>query len=62
MSFNPDTSKQDQKVIFSRKIKKKECYPTFAFSNNNVSSINSHNHLGMVLDNRLSFEDHSKIV
>ena len=61
MSFNLDTSKQGQKVIFARK-KKKECYPTFAFNNNNVSETNSQKHLGMGLGNHLAFEDHSKMV
>ena len=62
MSFNLDTSKQGQKVIFSKKKKKKECYPTFAFNNNNVSETNSQKHLGMGLGNHLPFEDHSKMV
>ena len=61
MSFNLDTSKQGQKVIFARK-KKKESYPTFAFNNNNVSETNSQKHLGMGLGNHLPFEDHSKMV
>ena len=59
MSFNPDPSKQAQEVIFSRK--KKEYHPPLTFNNNNVSEINSQKHFG-VLDNRLSFEDHLKMV
>ena len=54
MSFNPDPSKQAQKVIFSRKTKK-EYRPPVAFNNDNVSETNSQKHLGVVLDNRLSF-------
>ena len=61
MSFNLDTSKKSKKVIFKKK-KKKECYPTFAFNNNNVSETNSQKHLGMGLGNHLPFEDHSKMV
>ena len=61
MSFNPDPIKQAQDVIFSRKTKK-EYHPPLAFNNNNVSETNSQKHLGVVLDNRLSFEDHLKII
>ena len=61
MSFNPDPSKQAQEVIFSRKTKK-EYHPPLAFNNNNVSETNSQKHLGVVLDNRLSFEDHFKMI
>ena len=61
MSFNSDTSKQAQKVIFSRKTKKR-IPSSLAFNNNNVPETNSQNHLGVVLDNRLSFEDHLKMI
>ena len=61
MSFNPDPSKQAQEVIFSRKTKK-EYHPPLAFNNKNVSETNSQKHLGVVLDNRLSFEDHLKMI
>ena len=60
MSFNPDPSKQTH-IIFSRKTKK-EYHPPLAFNNNNVSETNSQKHLGVVLDNRLSFEDHLKMI
>ena len=59
MSFNPGPSKQAQEVIFRSKTKK-EYPPPLAF-NNNVSKTNSHKHLGVVLDNRLSFENHLKM-
>ena len=61
MSFNPDPSKQVQEVIFSSKTKK-EYHPPLAFDDNNVSEINSQKHLGVVLNNRLSFEDHLKTI
>ena len=61
MISNPDPSKQAQDIIFSRKTKK-EYHPPLAFNNNNVSEINSQKHLGVVLDNRLSFEDHLKMI
>ena len=61
MSFNSDTSKQAQEVIFSKKTKKR-IPSSLAFNNNNVPETNSQNHLGVVLDNRLSFEDHLKMI
>ena len=61
MTFTPDPSKQTQEVIFSRKTKK-EYHPPLAFNNNNVLEINSQKHLGVVLDNRLSFEDHLTMI
>ena len=62
MSFNPDPSKQAQEVIFSRKTKK-EYHPPLVFNNNNnASETNSQKHLGVVLDKRLSFEDHFKMI
>ena len=61
MTFNPDPSKQAQEVIFSRKTKKEYHLP-LAFNNNNVSETNSQKYLGVVLDNRLSFENHLKMI
>ena len=61
MSFNPDPSKQAQEAIFSRKTKKEYHLPV-AFNDNNVSETNSQKHLSVVLDNRLSFEDHLKTI
>ena len=61
MSFNPNPNKQAQEVIFSIKTKK-EYHPPLAFNDDNVSGTNSPKHLGVVLDNRLSFEDHLKMV
>ena len=57
MSFNPDTSKQAQKVIFSRKLKK-VTRPPLVFNNANVSQCKSQKHLGIILDSKLKFEDH----
>ena len=57
MSFNPDPNKQDQEVIFSRKLEK-VCHPPLRFNNNNVSQASSQKHLGLTLDNRLTFDEH----
>ena len=57
MSFNPDPNKPAQEVIFSRKLKK-FCHLSLRFNNNNVSQASSQKHLGLTLDNRLTFDNH----
>ena len=59
INFNPDTTKQAQKVIFSRK---KKVHPLLLFNNASVTRTSSQKHLGIILDNQLKFEDHLKIV
>ena len=61
MTFNPDRSKQAQEVIFSRKLKK-ATLPPLLFSNNNVLQVSSQKHLGVILDIKLTFEEHLKKV
>ena len=61
MSFNLYPSKQGREVIFNRKTKK-QFYLHLAFDKNNVSESNSQKHLGIVIDNRLSTEDHLKTI
>ena len=61
MSFNPDPSKQAQEVIFNRKLNK-DYHPPVAFNNNNVPETDSQKHLGIILDNRLSFANHLKMI
>ena len=57
MSFNADPKKHLQEVIFSRKLKK-VCYPPLRFNNNNVSQASLQRHLGLNLDNSLTFDKH----
>ena len=57
MSFNPDLSKQAQKVIFSHKIKK-ICHPSTYFNNKSVKQVPFQKHLGLILDSKLSFQEH----
>ena len=59
MSFNPDPSKQAQEVIFSRKHQKIS-HPSIYFSNNPIESVSSQKHLGMILDNKLNFQERIK--
>ena len=56
MNFNPRPNRQTQETIFSRKLKK-VCHPPLRFSNN-VSVASSQKHLGLTLDNRLTFDEH----
>ena len=61
MSFSPDPSKQAQEVIFSRKLKKVTCSP-LVFNNASVSQCKSQKHLGIILNSKLTFEDHYKTI
>ena len=61
MSFNPDPCKQAQEVIFSRKLKNVS-HPPLVFNNANVSSCKSQKHLGVLLDSKLTFQEHCKTV
>ena len=61
MTFNPDRREQAQKIIFSRKLKK-ATHPPLHFNNNNVSQLNFQKHLGVILDVKLTFEQHLKNV
>ena len=61
MRFNPDPSKQAQEVIFSWKLDK-DYHPPLAFKNSNIPEIDSQKHLGIILDNSLSFANHLKMI
>ena len=61
MNFNPDPTKQTHEVIFS--CKTKEIYhPPLVFNNTNVSQSSSQKHLGVILDSKLIFDEHLKMV
>ena len=61
MSFNPGPSKQGQEVIFSRKVNK-DFHPPLTFNNNIVYQTTSQEHVVIILDNRLSFEEYLRLV
>ena len=61
MSFNSDSSKKAQEVIFSRKVSN-VLHPPLTFKNVDVGQIRSHKHLGMFLDFTLSFKEHLETV
>ena len=60
-SFNPDSSKQAQVVIFSRKLKSVP-HPLLVFNNANVSSWMSQKHLGILFDSEIVFEEYCKTI
>ena len=59
MKFNPDITKQAIEVIFSSKYKK-ESHPPLNFNDIPVARKSSTKHLGVILDERLSFREHVK--
>ena len=61
MSFNSDLNKQSQEVIFSRELKRVFDH-LLRFNNSNVSQASLQKHLGLTLDNRLTFDEHLKNV
>ena len=60
ISFSPDSSKQAQKVIFSRKLKKLPQLP-LVFNNDKVSQCKCQKHLG-ILYSKLIIEEYYKTV
>ena len=61
MNSNPDPAKQAHEVIFSRKAK--EIYhPPLAFNDTIVSQSSFQKHLGVILDSKLMFDEHVKMV
>jgi len=57
MQFNPDITKQAIEVIFSSKYKKPSHPPLF-FNDIPVARKDSTKHLGMILDEKLTFKKH----
>ena len=57
MNFSPGPNKQAQEFIFSRKTKKL-LHPSLVFNNANITQSIYQNHLGIILDSKLTFEKH----
>ena len=62
MSFNPDSSKQAQKIKFSREKWSHHTHLNVYFNIIPVSSTSVHNYLGILLDDKLSYEHNLKFV
>ena len=61
MDFNPDSTKQADEVIFSRKAKELYHSP-LVFNNTSVSQSSSEKHVGIMLDSKLIFDEHLEMV
>ena len=61
MSFNPDVTKQAQEVIFSRK-RSSINHPQLSFNGAIVQKAPVQKHLGIFLDEKLSFNHHLKYI
>ena len=59
MDFNPDSRKEAQEVILSRKLRK-SVYPPLHFNNIAVAQSTTQKHLVMLLDVKLDFQGHLK--
>ena len=59
MGFNADLIKPAQKVILSRKLKT-VLHPSITFNNNPLSLCYAQKHWGLVLDSKLTFNEHIK--
>ena len=57
MLFNPDITKQAKEVIFSKKTNKIN-HPPISFNNTAIKTCSSEKHLGIILDEKLSFKQH----
>ena len=57
MSFNPDPTKQAIEIYFSKKINQVNI-PDIYFNNSAIISSDSHKHLGLTLDPKLTFDHH----
>ena len=57
MSFNPDSNKQAQGAIFSRKIQKSN-HLSLTFNGTSVTQSEIQRHLGMFMDLKLDFKEH----
>ena len=57
VKFIPDHIKQAQERIFNRK-KTIYIHPVVYFNNTPVNSTETHKHLGMILDSKLSYNNH----
>ena len=61
MSFNPDPSKQSQEVIYSKRTTKVGHSKIF-FNNVPVFQVDFQNHAGLILDSKLKFGIHIKLI
>ena len=58
MLFNPDPTKPAQEVLFSRK-KQDQIHPTIRLNNIQVEKVPYQKHMGLILDQKLNFKQHT---
>ena len=61
MNFNPNPTKQAREVIFSRKAKD-IFHPPLVFNNTSVSKSSFRRQMGVILDSKLIFDEHLKML
>ena len=59
MSVNPDHSKQAKEATFSCKLQKIS-HPPIYFNNNPIKQVSPQKHLRMILDTKLTVQEHIK--
>ena len=57
MPFNLDPSKKTQEMMFSNKVTKTD-YPNIIFNGNTAQKSANQKQLGLILDEKLTFNDH----
>ena len=57
MVFNQDLNKQATEVYFTNRINLTNV-PLLIFNDNVVNGVDTHKHLGLILDNKLTFQNH----
>ena len=57
MKSNPDPNKQAQEVHLSNRTNK-DSFLSISFNHSKVKTISSQKHLGLILDERFSFNEH----
>ena len=59
MQFNPDPNKQAQEAVFSKKAESNNSFP-LTLNKTEVRTCQCQKHLGLILDKRLNFTEHTK--
>ena len=59
MELNPDPNQKAQEVHFSNRTNKDSSL-FITFNNNKAETISSHKHIGLIIDERLIFNEHLK--
>ena len=57
MSFNPDPTKPAEEILFSKRLKS-PFHPPIYFNDVEVKRVSDHKHLGLTLDDKLTFSKH----